>query len=91
MIAEASPFTDTSHYTAAGLYGYAGQGPTYGIASPIQQMASDELDQGWWALVDPHNPLVWFGALLLVTVGAAGVAGSIKLGPAKLSASIGKS
>lgn len=91
MIAEGSPFTDSSHLTASGLYGYAGQGPTYGVASPIQQMASDEFDNGWRALIDPHNPLMWFGALLLVTVGAVGVAGSVKLGPAKLAASVGKS
>lgn len=84
-------FEDTSLFTAQGVYGIAGQGPTYGVAAPTQRMASDTLDTGWKALIDPHNPLLWFGALLLVTVGAAGVAGSVKLGPAKLSGSVGKS
>lgn len=84
-------FEDTSNFTASGVYGIAGQGPSYGVAAPTQRMANDGLDTGLHALIDIHNPLLWFGALLLITVGAAGVAGSVKLGPAKLSGSVGKS
>ncbi len=39
-------------------------------------------------LVSPNNPLFWAGAILLVTVGAAGVAGSVRVGKAKLQASL---
>lgn len=49
------------------------------------------MTSGWRSLVDPRNPIVWFGVVLLVTVGAAGVAGSVRLGPAKLGGSVGKS
>lgn len=45
---------------------------------------------GLRSLVDPKNPVVWFGVVLLITVGAAGFAGSVKLGPAKLGAAVGK-
>jgi hypothetical protein len=84
-------FDNTDLFTAQGVYGIANQGPTFGVQAPTQRMASDSLDNGWRALISVDNPLLWFGALLLVTVGAAGVAGSVKLGPAKLSGSVGKS
>ena len=45
---------------------------------------------GWRRAIDPRNPLVWFGAILLVTVGAAGVAGSVRLGPAAIGGKVGK-
>lgn len=83
-------FADLSQYTASGLYGITNQGPSYGVAAPTQRMGTDELDTGFRALIDPKNPLVWFGVLLLVTVGAAGVAGSGKLGPISIGAKIGK-
>jgi hypothetical protein len=41
-------------------------------------------------LVDPGNPLFWAGVLILVTVGAAGAAGAVKLGPAQVGAKLGK-
>lgn len=37
-----------------------------------------------------NNPLVWFGGFMLVTVGAASLAGSVRLGKVKVSASAGK-
>lgn len=52
--------------------------------------ATDSVRAGWRAMVDPKNPLVWFGAILLVTVGAAGVAGSVKLGPAAVGGKLGR-
>lgn len=36
------------------------------------------------------NPIVWLGAFMLVTVGAASLAGSVRLGKVKVSASAGK-
>jgi hypothetical protein len=76
-------------YTAASLYGATPQAPSYGVASPTQALATDEIKTGWKGLLDPQNPLLWFGVVLAVTVGAAGVAGSVRLGKAKLSASVG--
>lgn len=76
-------------YTAQSLYGATPQAPSYGVAAPTQGMSTDNIATGWKGLIDPNNPLVWFGAILLVTVGAAGVAGSVRLGRAKISASVG--
>jgi len=75
-------------YTANSVYGATPQAPSYSVAAPTQTMATDDITTGWKGLVDPANPLVWFGVILLVTVGAAGVAGSVRLGRAKLSASV---
>jgi hypothetical protein len=41
-------------------------------------------------LVNPRNPLAWLALLALATVGAAGLAGSVRLGPARISGSVGK-
>jgi len=59
--------------------------------APMQGAAVTTDANGVKSLIDPKNPLVWFGFLLLATVGAAGVAGSVRLGPAKVSGSVGKS
>jgi hypothetical protein len=75
-------------YTAQTLYGATPQAPSYGVAAPTQAMATDDVAAGWRGLVDPANPLMWFGVVLLVTFGMAGVAGSVRLGRAKLSASV---
>jgi len=74
------------------LYGASPQAPSYGpAAAPTQAMAhTDDIRTGVRGLVDPANPLVWFGVVLLITVGAAGAAGSVRLGQAKLSASLDK-
>lgn len=78
-------------WDAQSLYGQSSQAPSYGpSAAPTQAMAhTDDIRTGVRGLVDPSNPLVWFGIILLVTVGAAGAAGSVRLGKAKLSASVG--
>lgn len=75
---------------ASDMFGITPQAPSYGVAAPTQAMGTGMLDGGWRTLVDPDNPLMWFGVVLLVTVGAAGVAGSVRLGRAKLSASLDK-
>lgn len=76
---------------ASDVFGMAPQAPTYGTAAPTQAMATNGLldSSGWRSLVDPGNPLMWFGVVLLITVGAAGAAGSVRLGKAKLQASVG--
>lgn len=78
-------------FTAASQYGAQPQAPVYGVATVTQAMGFEGDKHGLAALVDPHNPLVWFGGLLLVTVGAAAVSGSARLGRAKVSGSIGAS
>jgi len=77
-------------YTASSVYGATPQAPNYGVAAPTQAMGTDDITTGWKGLLDPNNPLMWFGVILLVTVGAAGVAGSVRLGRAKLSAQLGE-
>jgi hypothetical protein len=75
---------------AADIYGTA---PTFIGAVPAQTALSATDDggaQGWRSLVDPRNPLVWVGAVLLITVGAASAAGSARLGPARLAGAVGK-
>ena len=79
---------------AASLYGAAPLAPMpVGPERPTQSMAyaAGDIAAGWQALVDPRNPLVWFGLILAVTLGAAGVSGSVKAGPMKASASVGDS
>lgn len=80
----------TDSMTAASLYGAAPQMPNLVVAGPLQPASSDDLGTGWKALVNPKNPLVWFGGILAVTVGLVGVAGSVRLGKAKVSASVDK-
>jgi hypothetical protein len=51
----------------------------------------DRATSGLQAVIDPSNPLLWFGLFMLVTVGAAGVSGSARIGRAKVQASVGSS
>jgi hypothetical protein len=70
-----------------------GTSPTFiGAVPPGTALSAtdDSGQQGWRALVDPRNPLVWVGAVLLITVGAASAAGSARLGPARIAGAIGK-
>jgi hypothetical protein len=77
-------------FTAESLYGSTPQAPSYGIAAPTQGMATpgDGLS-GWPSLVHPNNPLFWVGVFLIAGVGLGALAGSARLGPAKVSASVG--
>jgi hypothetical protein len=75
--------------TSAEIYGTA---PTFiGAVTPDTAMsATDSAQRGLRALVDPNNPMLWFLGIVLVTVGAAGVAGTVRLGPAKIGANLGE-
>jgi hypothetical protein len=80
-------------WTAEDTYGVVHPGVAFAATEPTQLMgggAEHTGSTGLRTLVDPNNPLVWFAGLLLVTVGAAGIAGSVRLGPAKVGASVGK-
>ena len=75
--------------TAAYIYGTA---PTFipAVAPDTALSATDSARRGLKAFTDPQNPVTWLVGLVLVTIGFAGIAGSVKLGPAKLGGSIGK-
>lgn len=77
-------------YTAQQLYGLpypTGGGPA---SAPTEHMATHELGRGGMrALVNPDNPLVWFGAFLAVTLGLVGVAGSARVGKVRVEAKAG--
>lgn len=78
-------------WDAASLYGATPQAPSYApgvAAAPTQRMGTGDLTTGWKGLFDPGNPLFWVGVVLLVTVGAGGVAGSVRLGRAKFAGSV---
>jgi uncharacterized membrane protein YedE/YeeE len=72
------------------IFGVQAQQPSYGVAAPTQGIGVSVGASGLASLLDPGNPLMWFGLVLGVTVGAIGVAGSVRLGGAKVSASIDK-
>jgi hypothetical protein len=79
-------------FTSQSLYGCAPNTPVgAGTETPTQRMGmgSGDLSTGLRGLLDPKNPLTVFAAVLLVTVGAASAAGSVRLGKAKVSASVG--
>lgn len=77
--------------TASSLYGTTPQAPSY-VAAPTQPMGAELGAAATSAreLVNPNNPLFWFGLLLAVAVGAAGFAGSGRVGPVKVAGSVGK-
>jgi hypothetical protein len=77
-------------YTAASQYGATPQIPSQ-VATPLEgAMADDMGGNSWQTLINPKNPLFFFGVVLAVTLGAVGVAGSARVGPVKASGSVGK-
>lgn len=74
---------------ASQLYGTQPQIPSAGIGAVTEPMGISAGNNGWANLIDPHNGIFWFGVFLLATVGAAGVSGSARLGPARGSVSLG--
>lgn len=86
-------------FTAETLYGVqpqipgasAGGGGQGGAARPTAGISLSFDDKGGAAaLIDPHNPLVWFGVFLAATLGAIGVSGSARVGAARVAADLGK-
>lgn len=74
---------------ASDFYPVGPQIPSAGVSSVTEPMGVTADAKGWAGMVDPNNPLVWFGAFLLFTVGAAGISGSARLGPARGSVQLG--
>lgn len=86
-------FLDTGEmWNANTTYGAAVQVPVSaaGVSHSVAAMGPDTDKRGWRALLDPHSPLFWAGVFIAVTFGAAGGAGSVRLGRAKVSGSVGK-
>lgn len=80
-------------FTAENLYGVQPQvpGATAGVSKPTAGISLGFEDKGGAAaLIDPRNPLVIFGLILAATLGAIGVSGSARLGPATVAADLGK-
>lgn len=77
-------------YDAVSLYGATPQAPSMQADEPMVPASTDDVASGVAGLMDPNNPLTWFGVFLLATVGFAGIAGSARLGAARVSASLGK-
>lgn len=78
---------DFSVMQQIGLRPVSAPGDT-GLSAPTSRVAVADEDQMPW--YSPRNPLVWLGALAAVTVGAAGFAGSVRIGKAKVSVAAGK-
>lgn len=77
-------------YTASSMYGAPAPAmPSAGVAAPTAPMATSGVATGWRRIVDPRNPLFWFGAVLAVTTGAAAFAGSVRVGKATAKVSVG--
>lgn len=77
-------------YSAASMYGASTQMPS-ATATPIESVAPSAPEfNGLRSFVDPKNPLVVLGLILAATIGAVGVAGSARVGPARASGSLGK-
>lgn len=77
-------------FSADKLYGTQPQTPVYGVATVTQAIGFDGDKVGVSAHLDLNNPLLWFAGFLAVTLGAAAVSGSVRLGRARASGSIGK-
>lgn len=79
---------EMSVYSQVGLRPGAPPQTGGGLASTVERLAVDDGEAVSW--YSPRNPLVWLGGIMAVTVGLASVAGSVRLGKAKISASVGK-
>ena len=77
-------------FTAAELYGASPSLGTGAYSTAPVVRAADDMGSGLATLVNPRNPLMWFGVVLAVTLGAAGAAGSVRLGRARVAGSVGK-
>lgn len=83
-------------YTASSVYGISqdipggttGNLPGYRPTSGMGMTFDDA--KGLRAVIDVRNPLFVFGCLLAATLGAIGVSGSARVGPAKVAAELGK-
>jgi hypothetical protein len=67
------------------------------VAAPVTDSAAPSMTKHVAAgtaphphILDPENPVFWFGVFLAFTLGAVGVAGAVRLGPARARVSVGE-
>ncbi len=71
------------------LTGLQGMAEPAGLGAPrMSTVTATAPHPPMWS---PDNPLFWFGVLLAATLGFVGIAGSVRLGPARARVSIGES
>jgi len=85
----ALPYRDLNPYRRLGLAPTSGSSTAGAAAAPLALSGGpsrDDIAPPW----SPDNPLFWFAGILLVTVGLAAGATSVRLGPLRASVSAGK-
>lgn len=81
-----------AHMNPADMFGLQAGGvrtPASGPPALAKTAGTGALDQAnppW----SPDNPLFWFGVLLVVTIGAAAVNASVRIGPITTAIKAGK-
>lgn len=66
--------------------------PSPGMTAPEAGLASNPIagPSHIRGILNPRNPLFWFGVILGSTLGLIAVSGAIKVGPVKAGGQIGK-
>jgi len=84
MSSMSSTFTPFAGYPSmpAPVLQTAGEQPAAAATSPAGS---------WPSMLNPGNPLFWFGVLAATTLGLMAVSGNVRLGRTKVSAAIGGS
>ncbi|MBN9326218.1 MAG: hypothetical protein BGO38_07920 [Cellulomonas sp. 73-145] len=72
-------------------YGLSPDAPTTTAQSELHAVASPGVgDAAAGQLLNPENPLLWFGVIAAITLGLAAFSTSVRVGPAKAALSLGK-
>lgn len=82
-----------STWAPSGLsrYGLSSDGPATTAPSELHAVASPGVgDDAVGSLLNPANPLMWFGVIAALTLGFAAFSTSVRVGPVKGSIDLGK-
>ena len=72
-------------------FGLSPDGPTTTTPSELHSVASPSAGAAAaGSLFSPDNPLFWFGALAVLSLGLAAFSTTVRVGPAKASLNLGK-
>jgi hypothetical protein len=77
----------TDPYAASNRTGLFAVPPTMPQTTTATLAAGQEFTTG---ILNPQNPLFWFGMILAATLGFVAISGNIRVGPVKAGAQIGK-